>query len=410
MPNIDSNESLWLRARQLGRLCLAAALLCLAAWAGSADRAKGEKPAENPYSPKAGLSPADLRRYIEHLQDSPASLHERPGFAEGMLEAADRILAAKPDADLRRFALLAKLEALHQSAMNGSEAADKKLAELAKSLAADKDTQVVKEAKFYQLEQRVLAADTLRTDELPKLLEDVQAALTGEDLDARHLRIASGTVHIINRVADDGLAARSYKEFGELFAKSDDPELSAYGRHIAAAKPPESLVGKPFPLSGPTLVGTSFDIAEYRGRVVLVDFWASWCGPCKAKLPALVKLHERFHAAGFEVVGVDLDPDLEALGKFLDEHKLPWISVIGVKEGSELKFPLAEKYDIAAIPATFLLGRDGRVIVRDPSDGELAKRLEELLKPGDKKSPAAKPPEKAPLAKPLPAKQTPGKP
>jgi len=380
-----NDSTAWRPARQFGRLFLAVGLLWLVALASSADRAKADKPPDNPYAPKAGLSPADLRLYIEHLQDSPTSLHERPGFPEGMLEAANRILAAKPDADLRRFALLAKMEAMHQSALNGSEESDKKLAELAKSLAADKDARVAKEAKFYQLELRVLAADNLKTTELPKLLDEVKAALTGEDLDARHLRIASGTVHIINRVADDKLAARSYHDFGELFAKSDDAELSAYGRQIAGAKPVESLVGKPFPLAGPTLVGTSFDIAEYHGRVVLVDFWASWCGPCKAKLPGLVKLHERFHASGFEVVGVDMDRDLEALGKFLDEHKLPWINVIGEKKEGGLEFPLAEKYGVMAIPATFLLDREGRVIVRDPSDDELTKKLEELLKPRETK-------------------------
>ena len=167
-----------------------------------------------------------------------------------------------------------------------------------------------------------------------------------------------------------------------MFSKSDDSELSAYGRQIAGSTPPVSLVGKPLPIEGTTLDGTKFNIEQYRGRVVLVDFWATWCGPCRAKLPGLMKLHEQFHDKGFEVVGVDLDKNVDDLGKFLDDTKLPWINLIGEKDGDEMKFPLAEKYEISAIPSTFLVGRDGKVIARDPSDEDVTKKLEELLKPG----------------------------
>jgi len=352
-------------------------LLTAIVWA-----ADGDKPAktdENPYAPKKSLSPQELRIFIEHLQDAPASLHERPGFADGMAEAADRILAGKPDASTRRFALLAKFEAVHQAAVNDEKDGDKKLAAMAKEFRDDKDAAVAKQAKFYLLEQRVLAADDLKPEELPKLLAEVKTALTDESLDNQHLRIASATVRMINRLADDDLALRSYKEFGEMFSKSDDSELSAYGRRIAGSTPPVSLVGKPMPIEGTTLEGTKFNIEQYRGRVVLVDFWATWCGPCRAKLPGLMKLHEQFHGKGFEIVGVDLDKELDDLGKFLDDTKLPWINVIGEKDGDEMKFPLAEKYDISGIPATFLVGRDGRVIAHDLSDEDLAKKLEELL-------------------------------
>jgi thiol-disulfide isomerase/thioredoxin len=158
--------------------------------------------------------------------------------------------------------------------------------------------------------------------------------------------------------------------------------------------------------------GTKFNIEQYRGRVVLVDFWATWCGPCRAKLPALMKLHEQYHDKGFEVVGVDLDKNVDDLGKFLDDTKLPWINLIGEQDGDEMKFPLAEKYDISAIPSTFLVGRDGRVIARDPSDEEVTKKLEELLNPGqpaaaakpaDTQKKPAKPPKK-PGAESKPAK------
>jgi hypothetical protein len=74
-----------------------------------------------------------------------------------------------------------------------------------------------------------------------------------------------------------------------------------------------------------------------------------------------------------------LDHKLDDLGKFLDDNKLPWVNLIGKKDGDDMTFPMAEKYEINAIPTTFLIGRDGRVVLRDPGDEELSKKIEELL-------------------------------
>jgi thiol-disulfide isomerase/thioredoxin len=370
-----------MRYRRSLLLLAFAALLCGGVLFAAATAADGKKPKpdDNPYAPRRDLSPKELHALIEHMQDAPTSLHERPGFAEAMLEAGDRILAAKPDASERRFALLAKFDAMHQLAVDDEKDADKNLVALAKQFRDDKDAVVAKQAKFYLLERRVLAADDLPPEQLPKLLAEVKTALDGESLDHGLLRIASATVRMINRLNDNDLATRGYKEFGELFAKSDDADLSAYGRQIVGSKPSESFVGKPFPLVGTTLDSTVFDIDQYRGRVVLVDFWATGSGPCKEKLPRLVKLHEQFHKRGFEVVGVDLDQKLDELGKFLDDNKLPWVNLVGEKDGDDMKFPIAEKYEINTIPTTFLIGRDGRVVMRDPGDEELSKKIEELL-------------------------------
>jgi thiol-disulfide isomerase/thioredoxin len=365
--------------RGLVQVGLMVAIGLMAAALIAADDPKEDKPAENPYAPKKGLSPAELRQFIERMQDAPAPIHERPGYAEGIIEAAERILAGKPEGEARRFALLAELQALHDSGAAGNEESDKKLFAMAEKLRDDKDKSVAKEAKFYLLEKRVLAADDVDPAKLPALLDEVREALKDVDLDARHVRIASAVVRIINRVPDDDMAAKSYKEFGELFAKSDNQELSTYGKRIAKGSRPPTLVGKPIEIAGTTLDGNKFDLSEYKGKVVVVDFWATWCPPCRAALPGLMKLHERFHKQGLEVVGVSLDPDLDKLGTFVEENKLPWINLVGEKEGDEMKFPLAEKYEIDAIPSMFLVGKNGKVLARDLSEKELEKKLEELL-------------------------------
>ena len=299
----------------------------------------------------------ELRKYLDRMEDAPASIHHRPGFAEGIVEGADQILAKKPDAAACVASRsITKMAALHESAFDDNEASEKKLKEVSTALLKDSDPAVVKEAKFYELERTVMAGDDVKLADIPKLLDEVHDALADQVLSARHLRIASAAVHLINRLEDDDDAAKRYQELGQQLATSEDSDLVTYGKRIAKASRPPTLVGKPIEIAGKGLDGSDIDIAKLKGKVVIVDFWATWCPPCRAKLPGLMKLYEKRHADGLEVIGVSLDKDFEALEKFVEEQKIPWNSVVGEKDGDDVDFPLATKYEIAAIPALFLVG------------------------------------------------------
>ena len=170
---------------------------------------------------------------------------------------------------------------------------------------------------------------------------------------------------------------------------ADDPRHAAalkFKRDAeAAAMPPAtagddgaerrlSLPGKPIELVGTLLDGTPFDQAALAGKVVLVDFWATWCGPCVAEIPRVRELYDRYHDRGFEVVGISLDDDAEALAAFTAKHEIPW-SIIHDRRGDEGRPPLAERYGITGIPTMILVGRDGLVV----SIEARGRRLEELL-------------------------------
>jgi peroxiredoxin len=106
------------------------------------------------------------------------------------------------------------------------------------------------------------------------------------------------------------------------------------------------------------LAGKAFSLAAFKGQVVLVDFWASWCGPCRKSLPELDGLQERFAAQGVKVVGISLDSDVNAMTAFLE--KVPVRFTI-------LHDPVGltgEAFSVVAMPTTFLIDREGRITGR----------------------------------------------
>ena len=147
------------------------------------------------------------------------------------------------------------------------------------------------------------------------------------------------------------------------------------------SKPPASrhlnLLGNPIELTGTKLDGSDFDWSDYEGKVVLVDFWATWCGPCLAEAPNVKKNYDKYHDRGFEVVAISLDTKKSALEKYIQTKEVPWVNLF--EAGKGWKHPMAVKYGVSAIPTVFLVNRDGNVVSLRARGAELGKQLKKLL-------------------------------
>jgi thiol-disulfide isomerase/thioredoxin len=353
------------------------------------DNTAADESEANPYLPRPGLSPAELAEFILNMQEKPKSIQARPGFAEAIVVAADQILAAETKDSFHFIAAEAKFDVLHKKACLGDQQAEKSLTEFVTQLKDDSRQRIAKQVRFFTLERQTIDCDNLPLEKIPDLLTELKTFFSQEKLEARHLRIASSTVHAINRLEDVEQREKLFAEFGGVFAKSTDKQLAAYGKKLA--KPAEGvasdLVGKPLELAGVTAAGTALDWKSYRGKVVLVDFWATWCGPCIREMPNVKALYEKHCERGFDVVGVSLDKDLEALAKFLEENAVPWATLSG--EETE---PLAAKYGVRGIPTMMLVDKDGKVVAVSHKVADLVAKAEKLLGASPEtpaKSPAA---------------------
>ncbi len=161
----------------------------------------------------------------------------------------------------------------------------------------------------------------------------------------------------------------------------------AFARISAAVIPPweiEGLKNKPAPqFAAEDMQGEKHSLEDYRGRVVLLNFWATWCSPCRREMPALIKLHERYRDKGVVLLAISVDESKAAIKAFTRKLPLPFPVISDPEEN------ISSLYKVFAYPTSFLIGKNGRIeeIItgeRDWLAPEFTSRLEKLMKRGDK--------------------------
>jgi thiol-disulfide isomerase/thioredoxin len=302
-----------------------------------------------------------------------------------ILKASEKVLASRPNDEQEVNALKAKLHAYQVLIMVGTPDAAAKGLKFAEELKQDKRPELAEIAEGAWFDFKMSTVPALDAKERRALVDAVTAALRKKP--QSYAELAENFGRMLEGLGDGENAAAAYGSFGEVLSQNLDKKIRDYGEILknGAVRRARLLTGEPVKVAGKTINGKPFDIAQYKGKVIIVDFWATWCGPCLAELPNLKKIYEKYHDRGLEIVGVDLDNDGDALAKFLKDNDLPWTILHNSEpkktedEKPGFTDPNAEQYGITGIPTIILIDRKGKVISLDARGEQLATLVDGLV-------------------------------
>lgn len=207
--------------------------------------------------------------------------------------------------------------------------------------------------------------------------------------DVQSAGLTPGQADLLRRLTDNlemggqgDLAAYAIKELLPAFRSSTEPMLQRQTPIMEGIVRRLELVGKPLELEGKLLDGSEFDWAAYRGKVVLVDFFANWCGVCREEVPIVLQAYRAYKDKGFEVVGVSLDKQPQLAEMYRKETGFQFPTLFSSDpRAMEWKNPNAVRYGVISLPRAILVDQNGIVVATVARGERLFQHLHELLGP-----------------------------
>jgi peroxiredoxin len=233
----------------------------------------------------------------------------------------------------------------------------------------------------FRMQMSSVKMDSLRMDSLSKIFEKPFNTIMSEmnnqlsDKVLKNSEMFASIMGIQNLEPDKYSAA--YKALDEGLNKkfASDPNVVKF--HEFVGRMLATTIGETAPdINLPDTKGQNLSLKSLRGKVVLVDFWASWCGPCRKEMPNVVAAYAKYKAKGFEIYGVSLDMDKPKWEEAIAKDGITWLQVSDLKAWD---CAAAKLYGVQGIPYTVLLDKEGKIIAKNLRGEELDKKLAEVL-------------------------------
>lgn len=136
-------------------------------------------------------------------------------------------------------------------------------------------------------------------------------------------------------------------------------------------------IGVPAPdFKAETLEGKEFSLSKMQGKVVLLEFWATWCGPCLPEIPYLKSIDSTYTAEEFQIVGISLDTDTTELKEFISKEQISWLQI---QQAAQWEDKITKRYNVYGIPRSFIIGRDGTIVAKNLRKEALEAKISELM-------------------------------
>jgi thiol-disulfide isomerase/thioredoxin len=168
-----------------------------------------------------------------------------------------------------------------------------------------------------------------------------------------------------------------------LLALATKAQAAITGSADTVIKQNDNLaIGKPLPnLSLQTADGATVNLVALKGKVILVDFWASWCMPCRASIPHLKALYQQYSDKGFDILSVSIDQNNKAWKTAMLKEAMPWLQAIDKYENGKDASVLMNVLGIQSVPFVIILGKDGRVMLINPDGTQIETALTKQFNP-----------------------------
>jgi thiol-disulfide isomerase/thioredoxin len=352
---------------------------------------------------------AELQAFIEKVaQSEPKGATQEEQMAnmlEGLRairDAAAKMQVLKLDEEQTDTAFRYWLMALQGLSQLGDKADAEAYHEATDKVMADPRPEVALVGWRSHLIGLLSTWDSLSESDKQGLYDRVVAKVKGDKPTPMTANIVGSVVmELDNRAQSSGsyeasrkdveFAAKLLSETLPILQQSDNDEVKALidENNLEGMLRRLTLLGQPMKIEGELLGGGMIDWKAYRGKVVLVDFSATWCGPCVEEAPNVLNMYKLYNDKGFDVVAVSLDRTEEAAKEYVKANGIQWATIFPAKEEDRYwNMPLVRYYGITGIPTAILLDQKGNVVHMNARGPDLKAELEKLLGPPAETKPA----------------------